>query len=462
MSRHIFRRWTRGLFLLLFAVAGLGWSAAARAETYVHIGITGVINPVEARYVRHALDVAHDRHAAFLLVSIDTPGGLVSSMEEITSAITNANVPVVGFVEPTSAQATSAGAFILLATDIAAMEPHTRVGASHPVGNEGKDLSSVMNEKATNSLVSLAKSLAARRGRPESFGESIVRNSASYTAEEAKAKGAVEILAPDRADLLRQLDGRAVTVHGHEVVLHTQGAQAIELPLSWPARLLDHLADPTIASMLLSLGMLGILYELSSPGIGAAGIVGVVSLLTGLWAMSVLPVELSGVLLLVAGFVAIAIEIKVQSHGALAFGGVVSLLLGGLMLVDRASYFGGTQQVDWRVFAPFLALATAAVVFLASVVLRSQHARLQTGVESLVGRSGHARSTFRAAGGGFAGTVFVDGARWAARSAAPLEDGADVIVTAVLAGPARLEVRPATQPKSPGGEVRVEPTLARP
>jgi membrane-bound serine protease (ClpP class) len=434
----------------LIVVAGLAAAASARADTYVHIGISGVINPVEARYVRRALDVARDRHASFVVVSIDTPGGLVTSMEQITNAITNADVPVVGFVEPTSAQATSAGAFILLATDVAAMAPHTRVGASHPVGSEGKDLPGVMNEKATNSLVSLAKSLAERRGRPESFAESIVRKSASYTAEEAKAAGAVEILAVDRDDLLQKLDGRHVSIHGRDVVFHSAGAAAIELPLSLPERILDHLADPTIASLLLSLGMLGILYELSSPGIGAAGIVGVVSLLTGLFAMSVLPIELSGVLLLVVGFVAIGIEIKLQSHGALAVGGVVSILIGALMLVDRASYFGGAQQVDWRVFLPFVALVTAGVVMLASIAIRSQRAKAQTGVEALVGRRGRTKTTFRPAGEAFEGTVFVDGARWAAVAPAPLADGVEVEVTGVLAEPVRLEVREEKKEKGTG------------
>ena len=195
-------------------------------------------------------------------------------MEQITSAFINSDIPIVGFVEPRNAQATSAGAYILLATDIAAMAPGSRVGAAHPVGSGGKSLGKALDEKATNSLVSMAKSLAARRDRPESFAVSIVRDSASYTAEEAKDQGAVEILATDENALLAKLDGRKVKLEHGTVTLHTRGATRIEMPLSWPQRFLDVIADPTIASMLLTLGVMGILYELAAPGIGMGGIVG--------------------------------------------------------------------------------------------------------------------------------------------------------------------------------------------
>lgn len=419
------------------------WATEARAGAarYVHIRITGVINPIKVRYVEDALERARREHADLLLVSIDTPGGLVSSMERIVGDLTNSPIPVVGFVEPTSAQATSAGAFILLAADVAAMAPHTVVGAAHPVGSEGKDLGGVMNEKATNSLVSLARSLTQRRGRPESFGESIVRQSASYTAEEAKGLGAIEIVAPDAADLMEQLDGRTLEIDRHPVTLRTRGAAAIEMPMTLPERLLDHLADPTIASLLMTLGVLGILYELSAPGIGVGGIVGVISLLTGLAAMSILPLELGGVLLLVVGLVAIGIEIKLQTHGALAIGGVVALVLGGLMLVDKARYFGAAQAVDWRVFAPFVAATTGAVVLLATKAVRSQRARQRTGVESLVGRRGRARSRFEPAENGrFEGTVFVDGARWQGVAREPIAEGEDIEVLGVVSAPMRLEV----------------------
>jgi len=421
---------------------GAAWPARAQAGSYVHIRITGVINPIKARYVRRALALAEQEHAELLLLSIDTPGGLVSSMEAITSALTNSPIPTVGFVEPTSAQATSAGAFILLATDIAAMAPHTQVGAAHPVGPQGKDLDGVMNDKATNSLEALAKSLAARRGRPKAFASSIVRESSSYTAEEAKAAGGVEIIAGDVTDLLSQLNGRALQLGDRSVTLATGKLDALELPLSFAERLLDAIADPTIASMLLTLGVLGIGYELASPGLGMAGIVGAVALLSGLWAMSVLPLALGGALLLIVGLVAIVVDVKAQTHGMLAAGGVVALLVGGLLLVDQGGYFGALQLVDWRVFGPFVAASTALFVALARVAIRSQRRGLQTGVESLVGRRGRAKTSFAPNAAGFEGSVFVDGARWRAVSEVAISSGAGVEVLAILKEPTRLEVKP--------------------
>jgi membrane-bound serine protease (ClpP class) len=428
------------LLFMLSCLVALLWPATARAESYVHIRIEGVVNPVKARYVARSLKAAERAHAEFVVVSIDSPGGLVTSMEEITGAFTNSHIPIIGFVEPTSAQATSAAAFILLSTDIAAMAPHTRVGAAHPVGT-GENLTGAMNDKATNSLVSLAKTLAARRGRPESFAESIVRDSKSYTAEEAKELGAVEVLAENRDDLLQKIDGRKLTLGKTEVVLAARGANAIEIESTWTERLLDVIANPTIASMLLSLGMLGILYELSSPGIGMGGVVGVTSLLLGLAALSVLPLELGGLLLLLVGFVAIAVELKAQTHGMLAAGGVAALLLGALLLVSPGSYYGAAQLVDFRIFGPFVVVATLGFLLLARVALRSQKKRFQTGVESLLGRHGSAKSAFDAVDGRYEGSVFVDGARWEAVSKEPIGMGEGVKVTAVLKAPTRLEVQ---------------------
>ncbi len=397
--------------ICLAALLALFAPRALAADSYVHIHIDGVINPIKARYVERALALAKQENASFLLISIDTPGGLVSSMEDITRGLTNSKIPIVGFVHPTTAQATSAGAFILLACDVVAMAPRTRVGAAHPVGG-GAPLEGAMDDKATNSLASLAKSLAARRARPEGFGESIVRQSLSFTAEEAKSAGAVEIIATDLDDLLPKLDGRKIALDDR--TLHTAGIREVPLPLSRTERLLDLIANPTLASIFMTLGVLGILYELSSPGVGMAGIVGVICLLLGLAAMSVLPLALGGFLLIAVGLVAIGLEVKIQTHGLLAVGGTAALILGALFLIDEASYFGGTQHVDWRIFAPFVAVTTAAFVIIATVALRARRNPFRTGVEAFVGKQGHAKSEFTQDGERFVGSVFVDGARWEA------------------------------------------------
>lgn len=430
---------TTAVFVLLCLFAG----SAGAAGRYLHIRIEGVINPIEQRYVERALVRAAEERADFLLISIDTPGGLVSSLQNITTALTNANLPVVGFVEPQSAQATSAGAFILLATDVAAMAPGTRVGAAHPVA-EGKPLEGALDAKATNSLSSLAKSLAARRGRPVEPAEAMVRDSKSFTETEAKAAGLVEILAVNRAQLLSELDGRSVEIHGQRRTFATRGITAIELPLSRSERLLDKLADPTLASLLLSLGMLAILYELSSPGVGLGGIVGSISLLLGLLAMSVLPLELGGIVLFAVGIVAIGLEFKIPSHGLLAGGGVIAIVLGTLLLVDPSEYFGGVPRVAVGLVVPIIAGSVLGVVFLARATRRALSAPFITGAAALVGKSGVAKTAFATAGAEFSGSVLVDGARWQGTAREAIAPGERIVVTEVLRDPMRLAVKRAS------------------
>lgn len=444
----------RAALAIVVAIAALVAARPARASSYLEIHVEGVINPVKARYVARAMQRAEAEHVEFVLVVIDTPGGLITSMEEIAKSFTNGQIPVVGYVWPKTAQATSAGALVLLATDIAAMAPDTRVGSAHPVGPEGKDLPTTMNEKATQSMIALAKSLASRRGRPAEYAEAIVQKSESYTAAEAKTRGAIEILAADRADLIAQLDGRHFDREGRAVTLHTRGASLIEMPLSSAERVLDVLAEPTIASMLLSVGVMAILYELASPGIGMAGIVGVLSVILGLVGVSVLPVRAAALLLEAAGLIAIVIEAKVSAHGLVALGGVVAVIIGGLFLVDETAYFGALQMLHWQFFAPFLLLVGVVFVVVVRAVRRAMGTRLQTGSEAMMGRRGVAKGAFVQAGANWAGNVFVEGARWSAECDTPLVDGDRVTVIAVLSEPMRLRVQaetkaqPATRPES--------------
>jgi membrane-bound serine protease (ClpP class) len=316
------------------------------------------------------------------------------------------------------------------------MAPGTQVGAAHPVGAD-KNLEGAMADKATNSLVALAKSLATRHGRPESYAESIVRQSTSFTAEEAKKTGAVEIIAPTQAALFEALEGYTVDAPDRKVVLSTRGAVVIDRPMSWNSRLLDIIANPTLASILLSLGVLGILYELSSPGIGLAGIIGTICLVLALVAFSTVPLKLGGFVLLLAGFIAIGVEVKSPTHGALALGGLVSLVLGALVLVDEAGYFGGVQKLELRIFAPFIVSVAAAFLLFARIASRAQAAPVQMGLSSLLGARGVAKSGVSPAGG----MVFVAGARWQAFSKGAIEEGSEVIVDEVLSHPTRLCVR---------------------
>jgi membrane-bound serine protease (ClpP class) len=401
----------------------------------VHVRVEGVINPVKVRLVDRALAEARAQNAALLLVTIDTPGGLVVSMQSIVSALSNAPMPVVTFVEPRSAQATSAGAFILLAGDIAAMAPGTRVGAAHPVGG-GKALDDVMDKKATSTLAALVKSLAERRGRPAALAEAMVRDSTSYTAEEAQEKKLIELLANDRAELFGKLAGRELS-SGRK--LDTAGLTRLDILPSWSDRLLDQLADPTLTSMLLSLGMLAILYELGAPGVGAGGAIGGVLLILGLLGSSVLALETSAIALFALGVVAIALEVKLPTHGVLGGAGVIALVFGALLLVDPSDYFGGVQRASLVLLGPVVGFTAIAMLLLARVTRRALAAPPATGSEALVGKQGTARSNFTSSSSGL---VFVDGARWQAQAdGAEINEGDRIEVVAVTGKPTRLLVR---------------------
>lgn len=427
---------------LLAAAATLAPAHLARAKAprLAHAYVHGVINPIKARYLARVIEDARKQGASALLLSIDTPGGLVSSMQDIVQQITNAPFPVIGLVEPSTAQATSAGALLLLATDVAAMLPDTRVGAAHPVG-AGEPLRGAMEKKATNSLASLARSLATRRDRSAEAAEAMVRKSVSYTAAEALDKRIIELIVPSRSELLRLVDGRTVERAGKTVTLRTQGAKLVDARLSWSERILDAAADPTLASLLLTIGVLGILYELSSPGIGLGGIVGVTALVVALLAMSVLPLRIAGIALLLAGLAAIALEVKTPAHGLLGLGGIAAITVGAIVLIDEGGYFGALPQIRWSVFAPVLVLSTVGVIALARVVSRSQQPPPRVGVEALPGARGRARGALTRSTDGWTGSVFVDGARWPAIAEHEVAAGDPVEVVAVESHPTRLRVR---------------------
>lgn len=429
----------RWLLACLAVACGLLVARSAGAQSvFVRARVEGVINPIKARHVSQALQEAEAQHAEFLLLSLDTPGGLVSSMQEIAVALTNARVPVVGFVEPRSAQATSAGAFILMATDVAVMAPGTRVGAAHPVA-AGQPLEGVLDEKATNSLASLMASLAERQKRPTEPAVAMVRKSISYTAKEALSEGLVELVVDDEARLLEALNNRRLP-SGKRLV--TKGLLRREVGVSLADRFLDKLADPTIVSLLISLGMLGLLYELTTAGIGAGGVVGALLLVLGLLGSSVLPIEMSAVVLFVIGFIALALEAKLPTHGVLAGAGIAALAIGSVLLVDPSKYFGAVQSVQLLLFAPLLVCAVVALALVGRVVRRTLREPPATGSEALVGKLGSARTEFGSQTSEPSGQVFVDGARWTAQTSEPrISPGDPIEVVAVETQPTRLVVR---------------------
>ena len=424
---------------LWVAFACMFWSGAARAsDSYVHVRLDGVVNPIKARHVQRAVERASQENARFVLLTVDTPGGLVSSMQEIVATLTNSRVPVVGFTAPRSAQATSAGAFILLAADLCAMAPGTRIGAAHPVA-DGKALDEAIDKKATNSLVSLVKSLAERRGRPAALAEGMVRDSVSYTAEEAHDKKLIELLATDEGALLKLLEGREVRPGKR---LSTRGLSRIDVPLSLVDQALDRIADPSVTSLLISLGTLAIVYELSTAGIGAGGAIGAVLLVLGLLGSSVLPIGASAIVLFLIGLSAIALEIKLPTHGVLGGAGLIGILLGAALMVDPSDYFGGMQTVNLYLLVPVVLVLGGLLLLLGRATRRALDTPFKTGLDALVGLKGSARSSFGQTLAETGGQVMVDGARWQAETDEPeIQSGDAIEVVRVLERPMRVVVR---------------------
>jgi membrane-bound serine protease (ClpP class) len=393
-------------FLVIVAVGGwlvvLPSQAWGQGSTVLITRIAGTITPVVANHLVDGVAAAErDGHAAYL-VELDTPGGLDTSMREVVKAFLAADLPVIVYVTPSGARAASAGAIITFAAHLAAMAPGHHHRRRHPGRPPGREISG----KVLNDAAAFAESVAAQRGRNKQFAIDTVREGRAVPAAEAVRLDAVDLLAPDRADLLKQLDGRSVKVaSGNTVTLQTDDATTVEQNFGLFRRLLQLLAHPNLAFLFLSLGTLAIIYELANPGVGFGGIAGAIFLLLGFFALSVLPLNLVGVLLLVLAGALFVAELFVPGVGVFAAGGTVALVLGGLFL------FHGAVRVDPAVLVPVALVVGGRSVLAGRLAWRARRAPSVSGREGLLGR----QVTVRTANGPI-GQVQLDGAWWTARS----------------------------------------------
>lgn len=385
-------------------------STVARGPIF-HLHLEGVINPIKVRYIENGFAQAHEAGASLVIISINTPGGLVDSTEKIIGAMVNSSMPVVTFVTPQAAMATSAGTFIVMAGDIAAMVPGTTIGSAHPVGGQGEKIEGPMEEKVVNVLVSQARSLSERRHRNMTFAELAVKKSMNLTAEAAKETNVIEILAKDLPDLILQLDGYAINHENRHDTLSTSGLAVIDVPLSRAERFLDAIANPTIAYLLMTLGVMGLIYEFASPGIGLGAIVGSIALVLGLLSLSALPIHLGGLLLLLLGLIMLGMELKLQTHGLLTLGGTVALILGAFVLVDAGAYYGAVQEIKFGVILPMTLGIVGTVLFAVTLTLRTLRQPQRMGADAFAGLTGVVKTALSPEG-----QVLVDGALWAAVS----------------------------------------------
>ncbi len=410
-----------GFLLAMFLVALIGAQAGAQGGKVHVLTAKGAINPVLAGYLERGLKDAADEGATAVVIQMDTPGGLDTSMRDIIQAILNSPVPVIVYVAPQGARAASAGAFITMAAHVAAMAPNTAIGAAHPV-NIGGEVDATMTEKVTNDAAAYIKSLAVRRGRNVEWAERAVRESVSAHEGEALAMGVVDMVAPDLASLLAQADGRRVELFGNMVTLRTAGSTVVHHDMGWVERFLYTISDPNIAYILLSLAMTGLFLELANPGAILPGVVGGICLLLAFYSLGTLPVNYAGVLLIVLAFVFFIAEIFVTTHGMLAFGGIASLTLGSLILFNSSAPY---LAIDRRLIAVVVLSVTAFFVFVVGAVARAHRRQVTTGREGLVGKVAVVRAALNPEG-----LVFLEGERWKARlEEGEAEPGEEVVVT---------------------------------
>ena len=402
--------------------------APARAEGDVLVAKlkNEIIHPLTAQYLVGAIERADEEHAALLLVEIDTPGGLVDSTKEIVQHIEAAKTPVAVFVSPSGARAASAGFFILISADVAAMAPGTNTGAAHPVdatGHGSEDKEDAGATKAENDVAAFVRTTAQHRGRDLDFAEKAVRESASYTESEALGHGLVDLIARDRADLLEKLDGKKVKrFGGEEVELSTRGVVR-EIEKSFLQGILGPLLHPQLVLLLLGLGVTGLYVEISHPGMIFPGVVGVLCLLLAALAFQFLPMNAIGLLLIAIGLGLFVLELKVTSYGALTIGGLACLLFGMLILFPRDV---PAFHVPLSFVLP-LAIAVGGVMsFFVVLVARAQRTPVATGTQGMVGEEGRAATAVASEG-----KVYVHGELWDARSASPVAAGEPVRVLAV-------------------------------
>ncbi|HTS36267.1 MAG TPA: nodulation protein NfeD [Candidatus Solibacter sp.] len=382
------------------------------------------IQPISEEYIARAIDEARRRNDQAVLIEINTPGGLVDSTRQIIEHITTSAVPVIIYVTPSGSRAASAGFFILESADIAAMAPGTNTGAAHPVILGGEKMDDVMKEKMENDAAALMRSVVARRGRNVDVAESTVRQSKSFTEQEALSQHLIEYIASSQDDLFRQLDGKSFKrFNGQEVTLKLVGQPVSAFNMTLKEKILAYLMDPNIAFLLLAIGALALYVEFNHPGAVVPGTVGIVFILVAAFALNLLPTRFAALVLILGAFALFAAEAKFASHGVLTVGGIALLTLGGLLLVDAPIPEMRVHLATALAVSIPLGIITA---FLMSIALRARRNKVVTGMQGMVGETGVAQTALSPQG-----KVFVHGELWDAIASTNLPVGQLVVIRRV-------------------------------
>jgi membrane-bound serine protease (ClpP class) len=407
-------------FLAVIAVCLLVWPGEALARQVNVIRVESVISPSSADYIVSAIQEADKEEVAALVIELDTPGGLDTSMRVIIKEMLAAKTPLVVYVAPSGARAASAGAFITMAANIAAMAPGTNIGAASPVAMGGQ-MDKTMERKVTNDASAYMRTIAEKRGRPIDLAEEWVRKATAKTETEALKAKLIDVVSPKLADLLEAIDGRVVTTAAGKVKLETKNAVVHREEMNLREKILKIITDPTIAYLLLILGLAGLYFEFSTPGAILPGVLGGISLILALYAFQQLPINYAGVLLILLAIVMFIAEIKVVSHGVLTLGGIAAMILGSMMLINTP--------------APYMRISVGAIIgtavgtaafflFVVGAGVRALRSRTTTGMEGLVGEIGVVRTRLAPRG-----QIFLHGELWNAEGEGEVGVGESVRVT---------------------------------
>lgn len=434
--------------LLLFCICNLlSWTGVNASEpptasTVVpYLVIDAAINPVVASFLAEQIAQANHQQKRAVVIQLSTPGGLDSAMRSIIQAELSSQVPIIVYIAPAGARAASAGALITLAADFAAMAPGTNIGAAHPVSiSPGSQPNGTMNEKIVNDAAAYARSIAQQRGRNQDWAEKAVRESVSTSAQEALDEQIIDLIAENNRQLLQKLNGLNYRREGVAHTLKTENATLQLIEMNWRQEILSALSNPTFAYMLMMLGIIGIFFEISQPGVILPGVIGAISILLAFFAFSMLPINYVGLLLILLAVVLFILEVKVPSFGMLTVGGVIAMAMGSLMLIDSSEPY---MQISKAVIAATITVSAGFISFATWMVLRTQKRPATSGKEGMVGEQGEVINWT-----GNQGRVFVHGEYWTARCADQLTAGRRIEIVRIVEGLV-LEVRPLEQQPEP-------------
>lgn len=387
------------------------------------IKVNSVINPVSSEFITTNIEKANKMQAVALVIELDTPGGLDTSMRSIIKEIIGSDIPVIVYVSPSGARAASAGVFITLASHVAAMAPGTNIGAAHPV-NVGGKMDETMAEKVTNDSVAYAKSLAERTGRNARWAEDAVRKSISATETEALKENVIDLVSKDLQTLLKDVDGRKVSTVSGDQVLKTAKASIVSEEMGLRLKILNFISDPSVAYMLMMLGFYGLFFELTNPGAIFPGVTGAIALILAFYSFQTLPVNYAGVLLIILALVLFVLEVKVTSYGMLTIGGIITMIMGSLMLFETPGPF---LKLSYYLIFPTVLVTALFFTVTFGLAFKAFRRKPVTGKEGLVDLEGKATTDITSDNG----MVSVHGEIWSATSDETISKGDRVIVTAV-------------------------------